>query len=153
MSNDKLRVLPRGTARVQNYGALLGAGVNHFHGWTLDRTIGKPFNDPDTKQPRRHAVYLKNLGIESVVEISLEDEHLGEYIKHLRDGDLWPADAASAAIAGVKFDPSFGGEHGAEEKAAQTEQIEALKKKHGEEKAPEPPRAARAPVPSPAGAK
>lgn len=30
--------------------------------------------------------------------------------KAVRDGDLWPADEASARACGVKFDPSFGGE-------------------------------------------
>ncbi|HEY2516951.1 MAG TPA: hypothetical protein VGI39_39035 [Polyangiaceae bacterium] len=33
-----------------------------------------------------------------------------EYITHLKDGDLWPADKETADLAKVPFDPNFGGE-------------------------------------------
>lgn len=33
-----------------------------------------------------------------------------EIIKAARDGELWPADEATAKACGVKFDPKFGGE-------------------------------------------
>jgi hypothetical protein len=35
----------------------------------------------------------------------------GYFIKRLQKGELWPADTATAKIAGVPFDPTFGGEY------------------------------------------
>lgn len=155
MSDEKLRVLPRGTARVQDYAALMGSGVNRFHGWKLDTTVGKPFVDPDTKQPRRHAVYVKTLGTENVVEIDSEDPHFGEYVRHLRAGDLWPADIATAQMAGVKFDATFGNEHGPDAKAQAKADLDALVARHGKTPTPgakpadaSPPNALKAPAPS-----
>ena len=140
MSDDEvLRFLPRGTARVQDYRALMGSGMNRFHGWTLDPTLGKPFVDPHTKQPRRHAVYLKKVGIEQAVSVSTDDPYYGEYIRHIRAGDLWAADLASAQMAGVKFDPDFGGEHDDAAKAAHEAAVAALVKKHGRTHPPEVP--------------
>jgi len=139
MPDDKIRVLPRGTARVQDYGALMGSGMNRFHGWTLDSTLGKPFTDPATRQPRRHAVYLKKLGVEAAVEISVDDPYYGEYVRHLRDGDLWPADLETAQRANVKFDPTFGDEHGDKAKAEFKAAVADLVKRHGQTPPPEVP--------------
>lgn len=33
------------------------------------------------------------------------------YTRALKNGELWPADKASADCAGVQFDPTFGGEY------------------------------------------
>ena len=32
----------------------------------------------------------------------------GEYVRAVQEGDLWAADAATAAACGVDFDPKFG---------------------------------------------
>lgn len=36
-----------------------------------------------------------------------------EFVRALRDGSLWAADAATAKRAGVAFDPKYGGEYAA----------------------------------------
>jgi hypothetical protein len=113
MSDDKLRVLPRGTALVPHYGAQ-AAGMRKFHGWKHDATMGPTFIDPETKQTRHHGAFVKHIGVDKAIEIDMRDEHLGEYLRHLRDGDLWAADEFTARTAGVKWDKTFGGEHDAE---------------------------------------
>lgn len=129
MPREVLRVLPRGTARVPDYAALLGNRVNRFHGWVADKTIGKPFQNSETKQQDRHLAHVKRLG-EPVV-IPTESEHIGEYIRHLRDKDLWPADAFTAQFAGVPFDPDFGDEHGDAAKAEQDAELAEIRELHG----------------------
>jgi hypothetical protein len=131
MKFDVLRVLPRGTARVPDYAALTGTRTNRFHGWVADKTIGAKFIDADSKAEMRHLVHVKKLGLEHVIEIRMNDPHIGEYIRHLRDGDLWPADQETATRVGVKFDPTFGGEHHDEAKAAQDADLAEIKLLHG----------------------
>ena len=103
-----LRVLPRGLARVQDYRALLEAGVNRFHGWRFDASLG-PVQDVPGKGKVRPGGRVKQ--VDAVVEIAGDDPHWGDYVKHLKDGDLWAADPETAAIAGVAFEPHFLGEH------------------------------------------
>lgn len=104
-----LRVLPRGTALVQDYRALVDAGTNRFHGWRWDGTAGPEFVDPTDKQTKRHGGRVKQT--DQVVEIAADDPYRGEYLKHLQAGDLWAADEATAREAGVPFEPHFAGEH------------------------------------------
>ena len=103
-----LRVLPRGLARVQDYRALVEAGVNRFHGWRFDATLG-PLQEVPGRGKVRPGGRVK--GVDAVVEIPSDDPYRQEYVKHLRDGDLWAADEATAAAAGVPFEPHFLGEH------------------------------------------
>jgi len=131
MPREFLRVLPRGTAKVQDYAALLGNRVNRFHGWVADRTIGMPFQNSETKAQDRHVVSVKKLGADQAVQIPTDAQHVGEYLRHLRDGDLWPADAFTAQFAGVKFDPDFGGEHGDAAKAEQEAELAEIRELHG----------------------
>jgi hypothetical protein len=42
------------------------------------------------------------------------------FLKSIRRGDLWAADKPTAEIAGVKFDPTFGGEYPQLSKANKT---------------------------------
>lgn len=145
MDEPKLRVLPRGTARVPDYLALCGTPgnppmrpTNRFHGWTPNRTHGMPFEDPNVRRSPdkppvfvgRHLIHVKKVGLEHAVEIPLDDPYAGEYRLHLRNGDLWPADEFTAQECGVKFDPTFGGEHTAEEAEAQAHELATLKAKH-----------------------
>ena len=106
-----LRVLPRGLATVQDYAALMDprAGINRFHGWRFDGTLGPEFVDPVDGQTKRHGGRVKL--VDEVVTIAPGDPHRAEYIKHLKAGDLWAADAATAQEAGVPFEPHFLGEH------------------------------------------
>jgi hypothetical protein len=106
---EPLRVLPRGTASVQDYGALLDTGTSRFLGWKWDGALGPGFVDPTDGQQKNHGGRVKQ--VDQVVVIAAESPHRTEYLKHLRDGDLWPADEATARAAGIMFEPDFGGEH------------------------------------------
>jgi hypothetical protein len=96
--------------------AAQGAGRRSFHGRVLDTTQGSMFVSTDivkgpngksqvVKVQRRNAVFVPSPS--PVFEVPENDRHVGEYLRHLRDGDLIPADLATAQIAGVKFDPTF----------------------------------------------
>jgi hypothetical protein len=141
-----LRVLPRGTAKVPDYAALLGNRVNRFHGWRPETQIGKPFTNPEETKDEfrqgRHLVHVKQLG--DVVEIPLDDEHIGSYLRGFRGqarppgsdsrfelGDVWPADQETATWLGVPFDPDFGGEHGDDAKATLAADIAEIHEVHG----------------------
>jgi len=104
-----LRVLPRGTALVQDYRALMETRTNRFHGWRWDGKLGPEFVDPVDGMKKNHGGRVKK--IDEVVEIAADDPHRQEYLRHLRDGDLWAADEATAAAAGVSFEPHFLDEH------------------------------------------
>ncbi len=106
MPEEKLRVLPKGTALVPNYEHQEG-GRRSFHGWKHDATMGPAFVD-ENKVQHHHGAWVKGVG--EVLEVPMR----GEYIRHLRDGDLWPADVETARAAGVAFDPTFGAEHAVE---------------------------------------
>lgn len=113
MSDQKmLRFLARGTALVPHYEAQ-EAGQRRFHGWKHDATQGPSYIDPETKQSRNHGAFTKRVGIENVIAVPTTSRFRSEYVRHLREGDLWPADEFTAQQAGVPFDPSFGGEHDA----------------------------------------
>jgi hypothetical protein len=106
---EPLRVLPRGLALVQDYRALQDTATSRFHGWTWDGKLGPDFVDPTDGQTKNHGGRVKK--VDEVVVIAADDPHRTEYLKHLRDGDLWAADEASARASGVTFEPDFGGEH------------------------------------------
>lgn len=57
-----------------------------------------------------------------------------DLVKACQDGDLWPADEATAKICGVGFDPKFGDEL-TESIKAKKAQLEDEKKKAAEEEA------------------
>lgn len=58
-----------------------------------------------------------------------------DLIRAVRDGDLWPADEATAKACGVGFDPTFGGERTQTIKDFKAENAEALAPKASEAKA------------------
>jgi hypothetical protein len=66
--------------------------VTHTH----EPNAGGRFVD-DLGQERRHGAWLKKVG--EVVELPL----LGDYIRDIRNGDLFPADEATAAVVGFPF--------------------------------------------------
>ncbi len=120
MSDGKLRVLAKGTAQVPHYEKLEGginARITH-----ACLAIGPEFQDEETRQMRRHAAFVKHVGV------VLEVPDRGEYRRHLRDGDLWPADIETANAVGVSFDPDFGGEHHDAAKAEHCAALQAMVK-------------------------
>jgi hypothetical protein len=122
MAKDTLRVLARGTAQVPNYEALdsgINARITH-----VCLPLGPEFKDDESLTMKRHAAFVKYVG----KVLTVPDR--AEYRRHLRDGDLWPADQETAAACGVPFDPDFGGEH---DHDAQLEHIAALETLAGED--------------------
>ena len=125
-----LRFLARGTGMVPDYAAQAG-GVRRFHGFVFDTSLGPKFQEKDdlgrvTGRVAQHGAFVKQIGL--VVEVPSSSRYLSEYIRHLRDGDLWPADEATAQWCGRPFDPLFGGEHTDGVRSRQSEAIRALKR-------------------------
>jgi hypothetical protein len=121
MPDLKLRFLARGTGMTPDYESQR-AGVRRFHGYKHDPKLGPKYEVRDergvpTGAIANHGAFVKQLG--EVVEVPWHSPHKAEYLRHLRAGDLWAADEFTAQQAGVPFDPSFGGEHGDDWKAAQ----------------------------------
>jgi hypothetical protein len=109
VETPKIRVLSRGTALVPDYAALIGAGMKRFVGWVHDPTLGEKFTDPENGQIKRTGGFVKLTDEHAV--IPADSPYMGEYIRHVREGDLWPADPASATACGVAFESDFFGEH------------------------------------------
>ena len=108
----QLRVLARGAAMVPVHSAH-AAGQRRFVGRVYDESLGRPYTFRDDRN-------LAQTGIAGVYVASaeptvLDQDVLGqewfEYFHAVAQGDLWPADQATAAMCGVPFDPSFGGEY------------------------------------------
>jgi hypothetical protein len=119
-----LRVLHRGTAMVSNYRALVEAKTRRYHGLVFDSTVGGDFLDADGKPTgQKHGGFRKLA--DEVVTIPADDPYRAEYIKHLKDGDLWAADQATADAAGVPFEFDFGGEHEKYAKSAEPSKARA----------------------------
>jgi hypothetical protein len=111
----------------QHYGAQ-ASGIRRYIGRKLDPTKGVKFRDTqeilgkngqtqNVEVERRHAVFVPHPD-EVVFEYPVNGEHATEYLMHLRDGDLIPADeftAAQGAALGIspinghkcEFDPTF----------------------------------------------
>jgi hypothetical protein len=89
------------------------------HGWRHDPSAGPEIVGPKPGQSRTEGAFVKH-----APDIITVPDRV-EYRRHLRDGDLWPADQETAQAAGIPFDPSFGDD---EELA------------HHAPKAPEPPK-------------
>lgn len=106
-----LHVLPRGTACVTDYAALMDerASVNRKIGWQWDGSLGPEFTDPRSGQKMRHGGRRKL--VDQITTIAGDDAHYAEYVRHLKEGDLWAADPDTARAAGVPFEPHFLGEH------------------------------------------
>ncbi len=90
----KLRFLARGTAHVSDFDAL-------DRPVPLRRFIGRKLQAV-AEAPGRYA-FVATGQPEAVAARP-------EIIKAAKDGELWPADEATAKACGVKFEPDFGGE-------------------------------------------
>lgn len=95
-----LLVLARGTAMVPDFAAIERPNP-------LRRFLGRTYRQVAPGQ----------WGFEPKAEAEAV-EASADVIKALRDGDLWPADKATADAAGVEFDPKFGGEYAAKKQPA-----------------------------------
>lgn len=85
-----LKVLAKGSAMVSHL-ETLAAGGRRYVGRKHDPSLGVNGGWVPVDEP------------ELVADVA-------EYRKHVAEGDLWPADEATAARCGVKFDPHFGAE-------------------------------------------
>lgn len=99
MPKATLRVRRKGTAMVPHYEA--HPQVRRFHGWKHDPTAGEEFVNHETQKRQMGGAFVGH-------DEDIEVPDTVEYRRHLRDGDLWPADAETAQAAGVPFDPAFG---------------------------------------------
>jgi hypothetical protein len=88
MTPKKLRFRARGNALVQNH-ERLEARIKSFVGRTYVEVEPGQFG-------------FKPTGADEEVA------YRAEYVKACKDGDLYPADEATAEACGVSFDPSFG---------------------------------------------
>lgn len=81
----RLALRPDGSVpMVQDYRALF-AGVRRYIGMRLDASLGGFVASGDT------------------IALNSAEPHFNEYVRHMRDGDLVPADETSAMLAGVPF--------------------------------------------------
>jgi hypothetical protein len=107
---ERLRFYCRGTALVEDVHA-----ANRTK--PLRRFIG-----------RRWQEALPGRWVWAPTEQPQEVDYHADLVKACKDGDLWPADEATAKACGVGFDPDFGGER--------TETIKAFKEKNAADPAP-----------------
>lgn len=112
-----LSFLARGSAMVFDLDAHEN-GVRRFVGRKHDKAIGFPSKDKDGN-------VTMSGGWPALHEAQAVSAR-GEYLLACRNGDLWPADEATAQYCGVKFDPRYGGEHEAL-KEAKTELVVVTK--------------------------
>lgn len=100
MSDEpKLKVLARGSASVPHYeaapaihGGAPPRRVSHVH----EPFFGARYIDSDG-HTRHHGAWVKRVG--EVREVP----NTREYAQHLREGDMWPADDATAQVIGFPF--------------------------------------------------
>ena len=105
----KLRVLAKGMAMVPYYESFDAGGRRRFVGRKHDATLGAAFRDENGVEHRQGGFPPSHSPVQPH-----EVDDRAEYRQHVREGDLWPADEATAAACGVRFDPSFGGEYESE---------------------------------------
>lgn len=96
MTPSKLRFRARGEALVQNL-ERLEAGIKSFIG-------------------RKYVEVKPDLWGFKPTDEAEEVPARAEYVKACKDGDLYPADAATAAACGVAFDSTFGAPKAPEKK-------------------------------------
>lgn len=101
MTPKKLRFRARGEALVQNF-ERLEAGVKSF--------VGRKYLEVS---PGQWGFAPTN----AAEEVAFR----AEYVKACKEGDLYPADAATASACGVSFDPTFGAPKAPEKSAAKAE--------------------------------
>lgn len=102
MAKKTLRVLARGEAKVPDYAAHAANITSRFIGWEFDASLGEEYVDPATGQPAMSGGHRKKSEPTTLV-FEAGDPHFAEYLKNLMDGDLEPADEATAKLAKLPF--------------------------------------------------
>ncbi len=112
MAGNVLRVLARGTASAPIHSAH-ARGMARFVGRIDDFDLGTPFVAIDDSGHKTASVMPARVCSPEPTSFVQDDDRaeFTEQLLHLRQGDLWPFDAESARMAGVPFDPKFGGEY------------------------------------------
>lgn len=112
MAEKTLRVLARGTASAPIHSAH-ARGMARFVGRVDDLTLGTPYVSVDETGIKTPGIMPARVCSPEPTSFVQSDDpsEFTEQILHLRQGDLWPADEATARMAGVAFDPLFGGEY------------------------------------------
>lgn len=112
MAGKVLRVLARGTASAPIHSAH-ARGMSRFVGRVDDLELGTPFVAVDENGIKTPGIMPARVCSPVPTEFSQDADYseFTEQLLHLRQGDLWPADEATARMAGVPFDPMFGGEY------------------------------------------
>ncbi len=112
MAGKVLSVLARGTASVPLHSAH-ARGIARFVGRVDDVELGTPFVSVDETGQKTQAVMPARVcsADPTVFARDNDSQEFAELLKALAEGDLWPFDEASARIAGVAFDPTYGGEY------------------------------------------
>lgn len=128
-----LRILARGSASVPDYVKLANSIKAGVPLPAASRLIGRDFVLDESG---------KTMGSYPAKPVPTEVPDVHEYRQHVIEGSLWAADEATAEACGVKFDPTFGGEFKAHERAASTEPAPELVPAVTEPAEPTPPAAA-----------
>lgn len=112
MAGKVLRVLARGTASAPIHSAH-ARGMARFVGRFDDFELGTPFVAVDDNGIKTPSIMPARVCSAVPTEFAQDADptEFTEQLLHLRQGDLWPADEATARMAGVPFDPEFGGEY------------------------------------------
>lgn len=118
MSLSKLRVLARGDTLVLDAAYARASGRLRFVGRTLIEAdsidqlpAGVPIRERDPVEAG-DKYYVEGWPRASApVDVPAVGEFGAYFRKQVREGALWPADAATAEFCDVPFDPSFGGDY------------------------------------------
>ncbi len=112
MAGKMLRVLARGTASAPIHSAH-AQGMSRFVGRIDDFDLGTPYIAVDDNGLKTAAVMPARVCSPDPTSFdqAVDASEFTEQLRHLRQGDLWPFDEDTARMAGVAFDPSYGGEY------------------------------------------
>jgi len=112
MADNVLRVLARGTASAPIHSAH-ARGMSRFVGRFDDYDLGTPFVATDERGIKTSGIMPARVcsAEPTTFAQSADRSEFTEQLLHLRQGALWPFDEATARMAGVAFDPNYGGEY------------------------------------------
>ncbi len=112
MPGKTLRVLARGAASAPIHSAH-ARGMARFVGRIDDYELGTPFTVTDENGKKSQSIMPARVCSAEPTTFNQDDDssEFTEQLIHLRQGDLWPFDAETARMAGVTFDPKYGGEY------------------------------------------
>lgn len=112
MPGKTLRVLARGSASAPIHSAH-ARGMARFVGRIDDFDLGTPYmavGDDGLKVPSVMPARVCSPEPTTFAQ-DADPAEFTEQLLHVRQGDLWPFDEATARMCGVKFDPTFDGEY------------------------------------------